>query len=158
LHLLSDTLDYLKDKDPSRNRYGNSSKGTISSAPVKGRGRILIRDFLLKPYTHTKIDIVEGKEEEVEVTEPSLNRIKFRALLQELASHNMDGNFDRHDAFIQLMLLREDRLRLLGDDTFENRYNDNSRDYLGDDDFFTTNFKENDGDKLQKQLRQMGIA
>ena len=70
MHLLSDTLDYLKDKDPSRNRYGNSSKGTISSAPVKGRGRILIRDFLLKPYTHTKIDVVEGKEEEVEVTEP----------------------------------------------------------------------------------------
>lgn len=70
----------------------------------------------------------------------------------------MDGNFDRHDAFIQLMLLREDRLRLLGDDTFENRHSDNSRDYLGDDDFFTTNFKEKDGDKLQKQLRQMGIA
>ena len=158
MHLLSDTLDYLKDKDPSRNRYGNSSKGTISSAPVKGRGRILIRDFLLKPYTHTKIEVVEGKEEEVEVTEPSLNRIKFRALLQELASHNMDGNFDRHDAFIQLMLLREDRLRLLGDDTFENRYSNNSRDYLGDDDFFTDNFKEKDGDKLQKQLRQMGIA
>lgn len=156
LHLLSDTLEFLKDKDPQRVRYGNASKGTTSSKPVKDRGKIMTRDFLLKPIETITIDEETG--EEVVDTVPALTLIVFKALLQELSMHNEDGNFDRHDAFIQLMLLREDRLRLLGDSTFEDRYNNSERNYLGDDDFFSKNYpggESSDDKRMAERLSRV---
>ena len=50
---------------------------------------------------------------------------------------NSDGNFDRHDAVIMLMLLREDKLRLSGGDP----QGDNEEDYQ-EDEFFTMNYSE----------------
>ena len=37
-----------------------------------------------------------------------------RGLIKELILWNANGNFDRHDAFLMLMLLREEKLRLFG--------------------------------------------
>ena len=56
LYLLSDTLDFLKDKELMKpGLYGNKAKGTISSAPIKAYGRRCIRDWLLKPVTVTQV-------------------------------------------------------------------------------------------------------
>ena len=158
LHLLADTLEFLREKDPQRQRIGNSTKGTPSSVPIKNMGRRMIRDFLLKPYDNIKIEVVDGVETEVKTTERSLKKIRFRALLQELATHNMDGNFDRHDALVMLMLIREDKLRLLGDDSWENRY-EKDKDYLGDDPFFNSNYKgEDDNKQFLETMKRLGMS
>lgn len=158
LHLLSDVLDFLKERNPQKVTYGNSSKGTVSSNPIKNMGRIMLRNYLLKPYESSRIEIIDGKEEEVSSSVPNLRRIKFRALLQELSQHNLDGNFDRHDALLMLMLLREDKLRMLGDDSFENRYNNIEKDYLGNDSFFTNNYPTDEDDDFKEQLRKLGYT
>ena len=158
LHLLADTLEFLREKDPQRQRIGNATKGTPSSVPIKNMGRRMIRDFLLKPYDNIKIEVVDGVETEVKTTERSLKKIRFRALLQELATHNMDGNFDRHDALVMLMLIREDKLRLLGDDSWENRY-ERDKDYLGDDPFFNSNYRgEDDNKQFLETMKRLGMS
>ena len=158
LHLLADTLEFLREKDPQRQRIGNATKGTPSSVPIKNMGRRMIRDFLLKPYDDIKIEVVDGVETEVKTTERSLKKIRFRALLQELATYNTDGNFDRHDALLMLMLIREDKLRLLGDDSWENRY-ERDKDYLGDDPFFNSNYKGKDDNKqFLETMKRLGIS
>ena len=71
----------------------------------------------------------------------SLKFIKNKALLKELVLYNNDGNFDRHDALVMLMLLREDFLRYCGTESpsERNHYKDNN--YLGNDTFFEKNYK-----------------
>lgn len=153
LYLLSDTLDFLKDRDMMKVSYGNKAKGYNASAPIKALGRRCIRDYLLKPFDH--VEIIE--DEEVITTIPNLFRIKFRALLQELASWNPDGNFDRHDSLVGLMLLREDKLRLLGDDNFQSRQDEYDASDLSNDKFFEINYKGGkENDKLMKTLEKLG--
>ena len=66
-------------------------------------------------------------------------KIRNIALLQELSQWNPDGNFDRVSAMGMLMLLREDKLRLLGPQGVQMDKFDNS-DNLANDEFFTKNF------------------
>lgn len=147
LYLLTDILDFLKDKDPMKVAlYGNKAKGTMASAPVKGYGRKCIRDWLLKPITVIKKIDNEG----VEVQVPLLTTLKSRALLKELIMWNPDGNFDRHDALAMLMILREDKLRLLGNRNPSEISDNNRKDYLGDDDFFKTNYDDKFNNNLNK--------
>lgn len=154
LHLLSDTLDFLKDRDPQKIRYGNAAKGTPSSKPIKDRGKILIRDYLLKPIETVHINKDTG--EEFSMSTYTLKEIPFKALLQELSMHNEDGNFDRHDALVQLMLLREDRLRILGDSSFEERYGGGSlKDYIGNDEFFTKNYPGSKHENSQDMIARL---
>lgn len=50
LYLLADVPEYLRDKDLVKGElYGNKVKGSPSTAPIKGHGRTLLRDWLLKP-------------------------------------------------------------------------------------------------------------
>lgn len=157
LYLLADTLEFLRDKDMAKMSYGNKSKGTANYSSTKkggvaGYARRCLRDYLLKPFESTKIEEIDGEQVEVVTTIPTLFRIKFRAALQELALWNMDGNFDRHDALMMLMLIREDKLRLIGDGDFESRYKDNHSDYLGNDDFFERNFKKYDNKRTLYEI------
>ena len=55
-----------------------------------------------------------------------------------------------------LMLLREDKLRLVGDSNFKDRQNERDINYLGKDDFFESNYKSDPDDKLRKQLEKIG--
>ena len=55
-----------------------------------------------------------------------------------------------------LMLLREDKLRLVGDSNFQDRQKDRDINYLGEDSFFQNNYKANPDDKLMKQLEKIG--
>lgn len=138
LYLLTDTLEFLKDKDLIRGEtISNKSKGTTATDPVKKYGRMLIRNWLMQPKT--RVEIVDGQE--IEVTYPALQDLKQKALIKELCLYNTDGNFDRHDALVMLMLLREDRLRLCGDNTAEGAANKVDKNYLGQDDFFNKNYK-----------------
>lgn len=110
-YLLTDRFEYLSDKDLYKGSYyGNVTKGTTATAPVKAYARKLIRDWLLKPCTK----IEKKGDEDIEVTYPNLENVKNIALLKELSMYNLDGNFDRHDALAMLMIYREDILRLCG--------------------------------------------
>lgn len=139
LYLLTDTLDFLKDKDMTKGEslFGNKAKGTTASAHTKAYARRSIRDWLLKPIA--VVNEVDG--ELVEETVPLLTKLKTRALIKELIMWNSDGNFDRHDALGMAMLLREDKLRLLGNRDPKRMEEEADKDYLGNDDFFTKNYR-----------------
>lgn len=133
LYLLTDVLEFLRDKNMVKGElYGNKIKGTIASQPINAYARRCIRDWLLKPK---EIVISNNNGEEIVETVPSLFTIKSKALLQELAMWNNDGNFDRVSSLGMLMLLREDVLISLGDTAPENNVFDD-KDYLGNDPFF----------------------
>lgn len=157
LHLLSDNLDFLKDKENLKINYGNKSKGTGNysngKGSIAGYARMLNRNYLLKPVEI----ITEIDGEEIINSIPQLKLIPYRALLQELAMWNEDINTDRHDALSMLMLLREDKLRLLGDNSFENKAQENDTEYLGNDEFFKKNYKSsrNNGFNLHPLLKEM---
>lgn len=163
LYLLCDTLEFLKDKDESKISYSsNKTKGTANYANSKAGGvaaygRRCIRDYLLKPYLYVESEVKGEEVVEVEKTISNLHRIKFRALLCELAMWNPDGNFDRHDALVMLMLLREDKLRLNGDDSFNNRKKDINSDYLGNDSYFASNYGTSKEELWKKQLQKIGL-
>ena len=134
LYLLSDVLDFLKEKDMMTEGRGNKSKGTNATVPVKAYGGRAGADYLKSPVDKVIKD-EDGKESMITVQRYST--LKFRAFIQELMAWNEDGNFDRHDAFIMLMLLREDKLRLSGGDP--------KSDYEvveEEDEFFTMNFSD----------------
>ena len=142
LYLLTDTLEFLKDKDMVKGAlYGNKTKGTVATQPVNSYARRCIRDWLLKPIEVTKI----GDNGETVETIPLLFKICNKALLQELSLWNADGNFDRVSSLGMLMLVREDVLRLLGETKPESNVFDDAN-YLGNDNFFDKNYHK--GKKL----------
>ena len=87
---------------------------------------------------------MEGSEE-IHSSIPKLKTLKSRALLKELSLWNPEGNFDRHDAMLMLMLIREDKMILFGERTPQNVLSSrNTRSYLGEDPFFKNNYHSND--------------
>lgn len=112
IYTLSPTLDILKDKDMVKESYGNKAYGTPASAGIKAYGRRIGRDYLNSP--HELVKEVDGVLEAVTVRKVA--SIPFRAFLQELSMWDGEINTDRHDAFVMLMLLRENKLRLYGED------------------------------------------
>lgn len=136
LYLLTDVLEFLKDKDMVKGQlYGNKAKGTNATAPINAYARTLIRNWLLKPVV--TVQVVDGEEQEVTV--PNLMFIKSKALLQELAQWNPDGNFDRVSSLGMLMLLREDKMITLGGDVSKAIEHNNESD-LSNDKFFKKNY------------------
>ena len=139
-YLLSDTLDFLRDKDVIKvGLYGNKAKGTTASAPTKAYARRCIREWLLKPITVVKV--IDREEVEVEV--PALTQLDSKALIKELTLWSPDGNFDRHDALGMLMLLREEKLRVLGSQSPSEAIKYNNKEDLANDPFFERNYKKN---------------
>lgn len=136
LYLLTDNLEFLKDKDMIKGyTFGNKQKGTMATQPINNYARTLIRNWLLKPVNVVKT--VDGEEQEVTI--PNLMLIRNRALLEELAMWNPDGNFDRVSSLGMLMLLREDKI-ILYDGNLSKSKDTVSADYLGNDKFFTNNY------------------
>ncbi len=141
LYLLSQTLDFLKEKQLMKEGlYGNKAYGTKATAPIKAYGRRCLKDWLLKPRTITNIVVNDGIPTEQEITTKNLYTIPFKPLLQELMMWNSDGNFDRHDAMVMLMLLREDKLRRLGPNGYKVETKNSSE--LSEDPFFTRNYRK----------------
>lgn len=115
----------------------HNSKGTIATAPVNAYGRMLLRNWLLKPTI--LIEEIDG--EPVETTVPNLYKLRDRALIKELINFNDSGNFDRISSHIMLMLLREERL-ITYQGNLQGSKNEIDADYLGNDKFFKDNYKE----------------
>lgn len=138
LYLLTDVLEFLKDKDMVKGQlYGNKAKGTNATLPINAYARTLIRNWLLKPVV--TVQVIDGEEQEVTV--PNLMFIKSKALLQELAQWNPDGNFDRVSSLGMLMLLREDKMITLGGDVTR-AIKHNSDSDLSNDKFFKKNYDD----------------
>jgi hypothetical protein len=151
-YLLTDVLEILVDKQMSKpGGYGNTAKGTNATASVNGWARQLIAKYLLTPQT--VIAAIEGEEKEV--TKRNLDFIKNKALLIELSQWNPFGNFDRVSAMGMLMLLREDKLRLMG-----GRYNGREDDWedpddIANDEYWKNNFSDDEEDRLEKMYKEV---
>lgn len=146
LYLLTDVLEFLKEKEMMKDGVGNKSKGTNASAPINAYGRNLLRSWLLQPVTI--IQEIDGKPIEVQV--PRLYTIRNRAFLKELINYNSEGNFDRISAVGMLMLLRADKMILYQGSISKEKNENADKEYLGNDPFFKNNFKRNRSENLVK--------
>lgn len=137
LYLLTDVLDFLKDKDMVKGSpYGNKAKGTNATAAINAYARNLLRSWLLRPVP--VIQTIDGEDQEVMI--PNLYTLRSRALIKELILYNSEGNFDRISSMGMLMLLREDRMiRYQGDVSKEKQERANNS-YDGNDPFFKRNY------------------
>lgn len=136
LYLLTDVLDFLKEKQMMKDGYGNKSKGTNASPAINAYARSRLRSWLLAPVPI--MQTIDGEVKEVMV--PRLFTVRNRALLKELINYNSEGNFDRISAMGMLMLLREDRMiRYQGDVSREKQERANNS-YDGNDPFFKRNY------------------
>lgn len=135
---LADTPEYLRDKQLVKySSFGSSAKGVNASANINNFANRLIKDWLLMKVP------VEVKQEDghIEIQEiPKLYKLKNRALIEELIQFNPDINVDRIRALGMLMLYREQYIIRYGTGRTESSSEILSKDYAGNDEFFTKNF------------------
>lgn len=136
LYLLTDVLDFLKEKQMMKDGYGNKSKGTNASPAINAYARSRLRSWLLAPVPI--MQTIDGEEKEIMV--PRLFTVRNRALLKELINYNSEGNFDRISAMGMLMLLREDRMIKYQGDVSKERQERANNSYAGNDPFFKRNY------------------
>lgn len=137
LYLLSDRLEYLKDKEITKvPGVGNNSKGYTANKFINSYGRLLYRNWLLTPIPI--IQVVEGEQTEMMV--PRLYTMKSRALIQESIQWESLGNYDRVSAMTALMLYREFMVIQYQGDFSQERVEANDKTYLGNDKFFSDNY------------------
>lgn len=136
LYLLTDVLDFLKEKQMMKDGYGNKSKGTNASPAINAYARSRLRSWLLAPVPI--MQTIDGEEKEVMV--PRLFTVRNRALLKELINYNSEGNFDRVSAMGMLMLLREDRMIIYQGDVSKEKQERANNSYAGNDSFFKRNY------------------
>lgn len=137
LYLLTDVLDFLKDKDMVKgSSYGNKAKGTNATAAINAYAKNLLRSWLLRPVP--VIQTIDGEDQEVMI--PNLYTLRSRALIKELILYNSEGNFDRISSMGMLMLLREDKMILYNGEVSRSKEEEASASYLGNDPFFKTNY------------------
>lgn len=136
LYLLTDVLDFLKEKQMMKDGYGNKSKGTNASPAINAYARSRLRSWLLAPVP--VMQTIDGEEKEVMV--PRLFTVRNRALLKDLINYNSEGNFDRISAMGMLMLLREDRMIRYQGDVSKEKQEKANNDYDGNDPFFKRNY------------------
>lgn len=136
LYLLTDVLDFLKEKQMMKDGIGNKSKGTNASPAINAYARSRLRSWLLSPVP--VIQTIDGESKEVMV--PRLFTVRNRALLKELINYNPEGNFDRISAMGMLMLLREDKMIKYQGDVGRDRQENAENSYDGEDPFFKRNY------------------
>ena len=136
-HLLADTPEFLRDKQLIKySSFGSNAKGVNASAAINAYANNLIRDWLMKPVTI--IQNIDG--EDVEVTIYNLNFLRNRALIEELIAFNPEINVDRIRALGMVMLYREEKMVLYqGNPSRDSE--EVPKDYLGNDNFFTENYR-----------------
>lgn len=129
LYMLCDTPQYLRDiEEVKAALYGNRAKGTRTTEGVRAEGKRLQKSWMLRPNTY-----IDGEGEEKTIT--TLRTIKSLGYLEELYEWNNDNNFDRVSAMDMVMILREDRLKLV-----QNQNKGDEIEYIEEDDFISKNF------------------
>ena len=137
-YLLTDQLEFLRDKQMIKDvGYGNKAKGTNATLAINSYAKNLLRAWLLRPTII--IQDVDGEPTEVAI--PALFNVRSRALIKELINFNNEGNFDRISAMGMLMLLREDKMITYQGNISKERQERESASYLGNDPFFSRNYK-----------------
>lgn len=135
---LADTPEYLRDKQLVKySSFGSNAKGVNVSANINNFANRLIKDWLLMKVP------IEVKQEDghIEIQEvPKLYTLKNRALIEEAIQFNPDINVDRIRALGILMLYREQYIIRYGTGRTESSSERLSKDYAGNDEFFTKNF------------------
>ena len=135
---LADTPEYLRDKQLVKySSFGSNAKGVNVSANINNFANRLIKDWLLMKVP------IEVKQEDghIEIQEvPKLYTLKTRALIEEAIQFNQDINVDRIRALGILMLYREQYIIRYGTGRTESSSERLSKDYAGNDEFFTKNF------------------
>jgi hypothetical protein len=135
---LADTPEYLRDKQLVKySSFGSNAKGVNVSANINNFANRLIKDWLLMKVP------IEVKQEDghIEIQEvPKLYTLKTRALIEEAIRFNPDINVDRIRALGILMLYREQYIIRYGTGRTESSSEILSKDYAGNDEFFTKNF------------------
>ena len=135
---LADTPEYLRDKQLVKySSFGSNAKGVNVSANINNFANRLIKDWLLMKVP------IEVKQEDghTEIQEvPKLYTLKTRALIEEAIQFNPDINVDRIRALGILMLYREQYIIRYGTGRTESNSEILSKDYAGNDEFFTKNF------------------
>ena len=137
LYLLTDVLEFLKEKQMMKDGIGNKSKGTNASPAINAYARSRLRSWLLSPVP--VIQTIDGESKEVMV--PRLFTVRNRALLKELINYNSEGNFDRISAMGMLMLLREDKMIKYQGNVGRDRQENAENSYDGEDPFFKRNYR-----------------
>ena len=137
LYLLTDVLDFLKEKQMMKDGIGNKSKGTNASPAINAYARSRLRSWLLSPVP--VIQTIDGESKEVMV--PRLFTVRNWALLKELINYNSEGNFDRISAMGMLMLLREDKMIKYQGNVGRDRQENAENSYDGEDPFFKRNYR-----------------
>lgn len=137
-HLLATTPEYLREKQLVKySAFGSNAYGINANNPINNYANGLIRDWLNKK----QMTMVKEGDQEILKETPNLYFIKGKALLEELIGFDPYRNFDRIRALGMVMLYREERLILTGGNPLAAANRKASKDYLGNDDYFTRNYK-----------------
>ena len=136
LYLLAETPKSLKDEaGTSIIRTGNRKYGTTTTTAVINYGINLILNWLLE----------EAYGEEANIS--NVSKIKSKGLLEELIKYNpKHGNYDRIFALIMLLILVEDRHRII-DEQINNM--ESPKQSVEQDEFFSRNY--------DRKYKSMGI-
>lgn len=138
-HLLAETPDYLRERQLVKySNFGSNRYGVNANAAINNFANGLIRDWLLKEVTMYKKD---EHGEDMEVTMPMLYTLKNKALIEELVAFNPINNFDRIRALGMVMLYREEKMILYGNNIGE-RKDEYDASYMGNDDYFKKNYDD----------------
>jgi hypothetical protein len=111
LHLLCDTPKILKDMEIVKVNYlsGNNAKGTNATTGVNIFARGLIKSYMLEP--------IEGSTAEKLIT--LTHTIPSVGLLREMIAYHADINCDRISSLGMLLILLEDRYKIIIEDDDE---------------------------------------
>ena len=114
LYYLADNPQILKDQDMMKQSYyGNKAKGTNSGTKINRWGRRLQADWMMDEAL--SVDQERQGEEVVNIKRSNLQNIRSVGYLKELIAWNIDINTDRISAMGMLMILREDRAKIIID-------------------------------------------
>lgn len=129
LYLLCDTPQYLRDiEEVKATLHGNRAKGTRTTDGVRAQGKRLQKSWMLKPKEY-----IDGEGEQQTII--MLRTIKSIGYLEELYEWNDENNFDRVSAMDMVMILREERLKLV-----RNTKETGLEEYVEEDSFIANNF------------------
>jgi len=133
LHLLADTPEVLVDKEVMSSSMTSRKKGTPGTLQINKWARELIKSWLLTP-TPSDPNLL------------NLHKIRSIPLLKELMYWNKDGNFDRVSALGMLMVLKQERAKIIVDKEKKVKT-------LSEDKFWDRPFKNSyNGHILKKQM------
>jgi len=130
LHLLSDTPEILKDMYIAKTiLHGNRAKGTRTTKEVIKLGKTLQRQWMMSQY---EIELYDEENGDTQTTFiQNLRRIRSIGYIKECIAWNADINADRVSAMDMVMILREDRAKMI--DKYEEKSNMHINSMTGDD-------------------------